>query len=244
MTKATILTANYNCGKYIGQCIKSVIEQTYKDWEMIIVDDCSRDKSVALIQKHARKDKRIKLIRNPKRLKCGGAYSRALEEATGAICGVIDADDALSHPKSLAKLMRSYEKHEEVDFIWTQFYLCDTHLKKLRKGFSRSPGLRSLLEAGQKGKHCFSHWRTFRTHLRDRGMIFKPKLPSAVDKWMGYALEELGRGAFLNRAFYLYRQRVGGLSFTGRKHWKIMKKQFAEKRKKNNVRVFPIKEIL
>jgi len=244
--KFTVLTSCYNCDKYIGKTIKSVKSQTYKNWEMIIVDDCSKDGSVKQIKKFSKKDSRIKLIRNKKRLKCGGSYNHALSYATGDICGVIDSDDILSKKNSMELIVDKYNKYPDIQYMWTQFWLCDMRLRKLRKGFCCHPGKESLLEAGvkmSKGRHAFSHWRTFRTKLREKGMIFKIGLPAAVDKWMGYALEEMGIGGFYGKPLYCYRQRVGGLSFTGRKHWKVMKKEFAIKREKNNIKPYPIKII-
>ncbi len=210
---------------------------------MIIIDPKGKHPCADLIAKFARKDKRIKIFKSKEKMKCGTSYSKALELANGDICCVIDGDDALSHKKSLVKLVRQYDKHEDLDFIWTQFYLCDSKLTILKKGFSSCPTDESLLEAGMRGKHCFSHWRTFRTKLRDKGVIFKPGLSAAVDKWMGYSLEELGRGAFLGRALYLYRQRIGGLSYTGRKQWKIMKQEFTAKRKEQGIKPYPVRII-
>ncbi len=241
MPAATILTATHNSAKYIKDCIKSVLNQTWEDWEMIIVDDKSKDRTPPIVESFMSKDKRIRFYKSDTRIKCGGAYNKALQLATGEICCVIDSDDALSHKKSLRKLIKRYETNTDVDYIWTQFYLCDDKLRKLRKGFSSHPGKRSLLEAGIDKKHCFSHWRTFRTYLRDKTLIFNPKLPAAVDKWMGYALEEVGIGGFLPKALYLYRQRLGGLTFTGRTNWKNMKEEFARNRKDNHIEPFPIR---
>ena len=51
----SIITPSYNSSKFIEECIKSVISQTYKDWEMIIVDDCSTDDSIKVISKYAKR---------------------------------------------------------------------------------------------------------------------------------------------------------------------------------------------
>ena len=64
----SIITPCYNGAKYIGETINSVIKQTYQDWEMIIIDDGSKDNSVEIINEFLSKDSRIKLIRQEK---CG-----------------------------------------------------------------------------------------------------------------------------------------------------------------------------
>ena len=58
----SIITPSYNSSKFIEDCINSVISQTYLEWEMIIVDDCSNDDSKTLIEKYSKKDNRIKTI--------------------------------------------------------------------------------------------------------------------------------------------------------------------------------------
>lgn len=237
MAKASILVACRNCDKYLKQCLSSVTMQTYKDWEVIFVDDCSNDKSYRIAVNFAKSDSRIKLYRNDKKIGCGASYNKAAKLATGEISCVLDSDDALSSNTSLERLMHQYDDHPDVGYIWTQFFLCTPNLKKIKKGFSCHPGKRSLLEAGIDLKHCFSHWRTFRTELINKTLVFNPDLKACVDKWMGYSLEEVAKGGFYNKTLYMYRQRVGGLSYRGRKQWKIMKKQFSEKRKEKGIKV-------
>ena len=239
--KASILTACYNCSPWLKQCIKSVLSQKYKDWEWIIVNDHSTDNSLRTISKYVKGDDRVKIINNKSRLKCGGSYAKALKHATGDICCVIESDYVVSSDKSLLRLVSLYDKYTNVSYIWTQFNFCDPYLKVTKKGSCCLPDS-SFLQSGldyTKYRHCFSHWRTFRTSLRGYGNIFNDKLPAAVDKWMGYRLEELGVGGFYPKVLYLYRQRLGGLSFTGRKHWKRMLSKFNNKRQKENITVYP-----
>ena len=58
----SIITPSYNSSKFIKDCVASVFSQTYKNWEMIIVDDCSKDNSKEIISELSTKDKRIKSI--------------------------------------------------------------------------------------------------------------------------------------------------------------------------------------
>ena len=62
----SVIMPNYNRAKYISEAIESVISQTYPIWELIIIDDCSTDNSVNIIEEYVAKDERIKLIRLPK----------------------------------------------------------------------------------------------------------------------------------------------------------------------------------
>jgi len=233
--KVSILTACYNCGPWIKKAIQSVISQSHNDWEMLILNDRSTDNSKKIIKSFVKREPRISIVPTSERLYCGGAYNKLAQHARGEICGVLDADDAL-HKNAMRKVVEAYES-TGADFLWTQFWLCDQRLRKLRRGFSQIPKKgKSLLEV----RHAFSHWRTFRTSMRDKAQVFDPRFHSAVDKWMGYALEEVGRGVFLDKILYYYRQRVGGLSYKGRANWAKMKQEFNEKRKRLNINPFPI----
>lgn len=89
----SIITPNWNCAHYISETIKSVQAQTYQNWEMIIVDDCSTDESESLLELFLKSDSRIRLLRNAE--KSGAAISRnyALREARGRWVAFLDADD-------------------------------------------------------------------------------------------------------------------------------------------------------
>jgi glycosyltransferase involved in cell wall biosynthesis len=229
--KFSILMACYNCGPWIKHAIRSVLKQTHIEWELLILNDKSTDNSVSIIRQFC-DGKKIRLIERNDRLHCGGAYSILAHEASGEFCGILDADDALDK-SAIKEIIKVYES-TSADFIWTQFWLCDKNLKVLKKGFSKAPDNgKSLLQM----RHAFSHWRTFRTNMREKCQIFKPGLKAAVDKWMGYSLEEAGQGVFFNKVLYYYRQRVGGLSYKGRKEWEKMKIEFAS----HNINRLPIK---
>ena len=90
--KFSIILPVYNCQKYVKKCIKSVLNQTYSDFELIIVDDGSTDKSLSIMQKIAETDSRIKLI-HQENTGVALARKRAIEEATGDYTTFIDSDD-------------------------------------------------------------------------------------------------------------------------------------------------------
>jgi glycosyltransferase involved in cell wall biosynthesis len=240
--KVSIITANFNCGPYIKTCIESVQKQNFDDYEHIILDDLSTDKSSRIMRKLAEKDPHITIFKPKKRLHCGSAYFRLSHMAQGDIIGVLDADDALCG-KAMIRLIKLYDKYPDVSYIWSQFWFCDPRLGKIREGVSMHPGNRSLLESGLLGKHCFSHWRTFRRSILRNGEVFTKGIKTAVDKWMGYSLEELGVGGFTKEVLYKYRQRLGGLSFTGKRSWRKAKEHFTNKRIEQNIIPFPIKKL-
>jgi len=99
----SIITATYNHENYIAECIESVLCQTYENWEMIIVDDASTDKTPYIVEQYAKKDDRIKFIRNEKNngpLFFDVTFNLALKEAKGGWIGWLDGDDVFTQ-KSL-----------------------------------------------------------------------------------------------------------------------------------------------
>ena len=109
MPKVSIITPAYNASQFLSETIDSVVEQTFKDWEMIIIDDCSSDDTVSIATEYTKKDKRIKVVRNKDN--CGVAATRnhGLDVATGEYIAFIDSDD-LWLPEKLEKQVRFIKK--------------------------------------------------------------------------------------------------------------------------------------
>ena len=118
----SIIMPSFNTGKYIVETIESVLEQTYKNWELIIVDDCSSDGTDEIVS-HFLADKRIRYLKNEKNK--GAAFSRnkALREANGKWIAFLDSDDVWM-PEKLEKQLLfmkkrgyffSYTNYEEID---------------------------------------------------------------------------------------------------------------------------------
>ena len=241
--KFTILTACHNNEKHLTDCIDSVLKQEYTNIEWIVVDDASEDDSYKALKEID--DPRVKVIRNDTRLYCSSTYNVALKYATGEACGILDADDKLALDAAKV-IVKRYNRHRDIGYIYTQHYWCDKNLKKLRKGLSAPPiGNLSLAQTSLKHrKHCFSHWRTFRTRLAKRGVIFPEGLKYAVDKNMGFVLEELSKGAFLNKCLYYYRYHKENMSLQFPGKQKRLWMSLAEKHvNRKHSRVYPIVSI-
>lgn len=91
--KVSIITPSFNSEKYICMTIESVQNQTYQNWEMIIVDDCSNDRTCELVSEIEKKDSRIHLIRQENNGGAGKSRNRALAHSTGRFIAYLDADD-------------------------------------------------------------------------------------------------------------------------------------------------------
>ena len=91
--KISIIVSIYNTEKYLEKCIDSLLNQTYQNLEIILIDDCSKDDSFKIMQKYAKKDKRIVLIKNEENLGLARSRNKALDLVTGDYIGFIDSDD-------------------------------------------------------------------------------------------------------------------------------------------------------
>lgn len=105
----SIIMPSYNTAAYIGESIESVLAQTYKNWELLIVDDCSKDDTDAVVEKYLH-DSRIRYLKNE--VNSGAAVSRnyALREAKGRWVAFLDSDD-LWHPEKLEKQLAFMLEH-------------------------------------------------------------------------------------------------------------------------------------
>ena len=112
----SIIIPSYNSVKEIGRAIQSIREQTFKNYEVIVVDDCSTDNTYETLSK----EKDIKLIRNSTNLKAGGARNKGLEIAQGEYIIFIDADDYLAEKETLQKISDVIGE-ERTDIVYLGF---------------------------------------------------------------------------------------------------------------------------
>lgn len=115
----SIITPTYNSEKYIIDTIQSVILQTYENWELIIIDDCSIDNTVSIIKSFIAKDERIKLKQNKKN--SGAAFSRneGLIKCKYDYIAFLDSDDIWNKNKLLKQLY--FMKNNNISFSFTGF---------------------------------------------------------------------------------------------------------------------------
>ena len=254
--KFSVLTACHNGAKYVIMCIDSVVRQTYKNWEMIIYDDCSTDGSYSVISAMVsslpyQDRKKFKIIKNHERIYCGSSYHEASQYVSGALVGILDADDQLTN-NAIERIVEAYDKNPDIDFIYTQHILCKTRRRmsptivNTQKGISSMP-VGSLMESWEtRSAHAFSHWRTFRSSMLKYG-LFAEKYKCSIDKYMGMILELYGHGAFLDECLYLYRFHDGQMTGKMRdKRPKVKRKLIKNIRRlknKCNLEAKPIRKI-
>ena len=106
----SIITPAYNAAEYIAETIESVVAQTYPKWEMLIVNDCSKDNTAAIVQSYADKDNRIKLINLKQNSGAAVARNTAIQNAKGRYVAFLDSDDLWKKEK-LQKQLRFMQRN-------------------------------------------------------------------------------------------------------------------------------------
>lgn len=135
--KVSIITPLYNSEQYIYQTIESVLKQTYQDWELILIDDASTDKTLIVVDQLIKENTKIKLIKNEKNLGAAISRNKAIKEAQGDYIAFLDADDVWK-PKKL-KLQLEVMQLENVDVCFSSYEQIDASGKSLNKTVKALP---------------------------------------------------------------------------------------------------------
>ena len=211
----SIMMPAYNAGKYIGRAIESVLAQTYENWELIVVDDCSTDNTYEIAA--SCKDPRIRILRHEQNMGVGPSRNDALSASTGQWMAVLDADDEWL-PERLERLINETDGREDLflsDMVTVCFDRDGLLIPRrvvdwpgLAEGHTLILGLEDFLKAGSKSlKPLFpiSAVRNFQLCFEDfrvgEDLDFLVQLFHA-----GLKLKLIGE------SYYLYRSTPGSLT--------------------------------
>lgn len=162
----SIIMPNYNSAKFIKDTINSVVAQTYQNWELIIVDDCSSDNSLEIICQY--EDPRIHIIRNA--VNSGAAVSRnnAIEAANGRWIAFLDSDDLWESNKLFKHLQ--FMIQTEASFSFTHYLVLNSE-NKLITEFSPS---KDTYNYNAILKHCYIGCSTVIYDSEKIGKVYMP----------------------------------------------------------------------
>lgn len=143
----SVITPAYNCAKYIGKTIESVQAQTYGNWEMVIVDDCSTDNTREVVESYSKNDFRVRYICLDKNSGAAVARTESMKAAKGEYMAFLDSDD-MWKPEKLAKQL-AFMREEGHPFSCTAYEQVDEQgnpLGKVIKTIRRTSYNRLLLD--------------------------------------------------------------------------------------------------
>ena len=207
MEKVSIITPTYNSSKYISEAVESVLAQSYAAWEMIIVDDCSSDKTYDIIQRYACRDNRIKVFRLPQNSGPAAARNLAMDKAQGRYIAFLDSDDLWVSDKLERQL--EFMKEKGAAFTYTAYEKMDES-GDTRGRIVHVPDqtdYKGLLSASVIG--CLTV--IYDTNVT--GKVFMPNLPKRQDHGLWLKILKMGHIAYgLNEPLAYLRIREGSIS--------------------------------
>ena len=112
----SVIMPLYNAERFLDETIQSVLNQTYKNYELIIIDDCGQDGSLDIAKKYAKQDKRIKIYSNKENKGIAYSRNRGLHEARGEYIALLDDDD-IAMPNRLELQVKYLDNHPEIGTI-------------------------------------------------------------------------------------------------------------------------------
>lgn len=124
----SIITPMYKGAAFVGETIESVLKQSYSNWEMIIVDDCSPDKGAGIKVVESFSDPRIKLIKSTVNKGSSGSRNIALKAAQGRYIAFLDSDD-LWHPEYLERQL-AYMDNKQATLVFSSYRRIDEKTKE------------------------------------------------------------------------------------------------------------------
>lgn len=220
--KVSFIVPVYNVEIYIDQCVRSIIDQTYKDFEIILVDDGSSDKSPGLCDRWSICDHRVKTFHKQN----GGlsdARNYGLERASGEYVVFLDADDFWINNDSLAYLVKIVTDNFNPDFVGfnCRYYYSESNQYKdwvalptgLQVLTDNNRTLELLVQSGTVPMSaCFKIIK--KDFLVNNSIFFIIGLLSEDIPWFIELLDKSRKCIFVNDYVYAYRQSVGSSSIT------------------------------
>ena len=121
MPQVSIVMSVYNGSDFLEEALESIIAQTYKNWECIVIDDCSSDKTPLILEKYTEEENRIIVLRNPVNSGLAASLNRGIAAASGKYIVRMDADD-ICRPDRIERQVSFMERHPEVSVSSCRFF--------------------------------------------------------------------------------------------------------------------------
>jgi glycosyltransferase involved in cell wall biosynthesis len=210
MTAAiSLIITVYNRERYLSAAIESILKQTRTDWELLIWDDGSTDKSVEIARSYAKLDDRIKVVA-AKHTGRGQALCDAIANTTGKYLGIVDSDDLLA-PEALWETAAVLDSQPNVGMVYTDYLVIDEagEIKGLGKRCQIPYSKDRLLV-----DFMTFHFRLMRREVYNAVGGIDPEFKAAQDYDLCLRLSEATEVVQVKKPLYLYRNHQENISHT------------------------------
>lgn len=209
----SIIMPSYNTGRFLGETVRSVLAQTYPNWELILVDDCSTDDTDRVIAGFV--DPRIRYLKQEKNQGAAAARNRALREAKGRWIAFLDSDD-LWLPEKLERQIAFMEK-TGCRFSYTNYSEIDENSRPLGRTVT---GPKRITRTGMYN-YCWPGCLTVMYDARALGLLQIGDIKKNNDYAMWLKLCRKADCRLLDEDLALYRRRSGSIS--NHSYWELIK---------------------
>src|SRR5574344_1985187 len=207
MVKVSVILPVYNGEKYLAQSIESVLKQTYKDLELIIVNDCSIDNTLNISNEYAQKDGRVKVITNTENKKLPASLNIGFSQAQGEYL-TWTSDDNFYKLNAIDRMLQFLNEHPENTMVCSDFYRIDTKNQNNNCVMKLEPSKLNMMFGNQVGA-CF----LYRKSVADEVGEYDDSMFLAED--YDYWLRILLKGDIGHIDECLYNYRIHSKSLTG-----------------------------
>jgi len=206
--KISIVLPCYNGSKMLGDAIESIIAQTYNDWELIIVNDCSTDNSLEIAEQFAAKDERIRVFSNEVNSKLPKSLNNGFSKARG-MYWTWTSDDNLLLPDFCEEMNRYLDEHPEVGFVVGGENIIDQEGTVLRTDLPPQD-IQDRIALNNFVGACFM----YRKEVAERAGEYRPDLFLVEDYEYWIRLSGVTRIGTISSVLYLYRKHDKSLTAT------------------------------
>ena len=208
--KVSVCVPTYNYGNYIAETIESVLAQNFSDFELLIIDDCSKDQTAHVVESYARQDPRIRFIVNKVNLGMVENWNACITEARGEYIKFVFGDDLLASPDAVDRMVFLLDNDNSLSLVCSARNLIDesSKVKKIESHFDTG-----IMEGTDVINRCLASQGNligepsvvmFRKSQAGRG--FNTHYKQIVDLEMWFHLLEQGCFAYINEPLCSFRQ--------------------------------------
>ncbi len=203
----SVIMGTYNCEGTIRKSIESILKQSYTNWEFIICDDASTDRTYKICREYEDRDGRIRIIKNKQNRKLAAALNRCLEIAKGTYIARMDADD-ISLPGRLEKEVDFLESHADIDVVGCCCYIFNGKSVIARRMYQEYPKKQDLLLRPPYLHPAICMRRQVYEKLH--GYVSDKRTVRAEDLDLWFRFYEKGyTGYNMQEYLYIYRETIG-----------------------------------
>jgi len=208
--KISVLIPTYNYARFLPEAIESVLAQDFRDFELLVVDDCSTDDTVSVVQPYVSRDPRVQLVVNSRNLGMVNNWNQCLERAQGEHIKFLFGDDKLFHRQALSKMLGLLYKYPSAVLASSARTILDEQsnaidvYRDLKEGYH--DGRKIIMDClNQNGKNLVGEPSAVLFRKMDGQRGFDAKYSQITDVEMWFHLLEKGGLAYTREALCAFR---------------------------------------